>query len=188
MDILTFITKLIEFTAWPIAAVALVTMLRTEIKSLLPYLKKIKAGPVEAEFEREIKELEAMAKAQHQLFPPPEGLTPERQLLLQLVQVNPRSAILEAWRGIEESAIRVIQNKALYVPEKESHSPLAVIRVLNKENVLSAEDISLYHDLRTLKNQAAHAQDFSPTTDAALSYIELASSLRRTLEVAQNDV
>ena len=71
MDILTFITKLIEFTAWPIAAVALVAMLRTEIKSLLPYVKKLKAGPVEAEFEREIKELEATAKAQPQLLPPP---------------------------------------------------------------------------------------------------------------------
>jgi hypothetical protein len=184
MDILTFITKLTEFTAWPIAAIALVAMLRTEIKSLLPYVKKLKAGPVEAEFEREIKELEATAKAQPQLLPPPEGLTPERQMLLQLVQVNPRSAVLEAWRGIEESAIRVVQNKALYVPERESHSPLAVIRVLNKENVLSAEEVSLYHDLRTLRNQAAHAQDFLPTTDAAYSYIELASGLRRALEVA----
>ena len=109
-------------------------------------------------------------------------------MLLQLVQVNPRSAVLEAWRGIEESAIRVVQKKALYVPERESHSPFAVIRVLNKENVLSAEEVALYHDLRSLRNQAAHAQDFSPTTDAALSYIELASGLRRALEVAANDV
>ncbi len=109
-------------------------------------------------------------------------------MLRQLVQVNPRSAVLEAWRGIEESAIRVVQKKALYVPERESHSPFAVIRVLNKENVLSAEEVALYHDLRSLRNQAAHAQDFSPTTDAALSYIELASGLRRALEVAANDV
>ena len=105
-------------------------------------------------------------------------------MLLQLVQLNPRSAVLEAWRGIEESAIRVVQDKALYVPERESHSPLAVIRVLNRENILSAEDVSLYHELRTLRNQAAHAQDFSPTTVAALSYIELASRLRRVLEEA----
>ncbi|SCC91909.1 conserved hypothetical protein [Thiomonas sp. X19] len=184
MDILTFVAKLIEFTAWPIATVALVAMLRSEIRSLLPHVKKLKAGPLEAEFEREVKELEAMAKAQPQLIPSPEGLTPERHMLLQLVEVNPRSAVLEAWRGIEESAIRVVRNKALYVPEREAHSPFAVIRALNKENILSAEEVSLYHDLRTLRNQAAHVEDFSPTADAALSYIELASGLRRALEAA----
>ncbi|WP_157222008.1 hypothetical protein [Chromobacterium haemolyticum] len=185
MDTLTFITKLIEFTAWPIASVALVAMLRTEIKSLLPYVTKLKAGPIEAEFEREVKALEAVAMAQHQLLPPPEELTPERQMLLQLVHVNPRSAILEAWRSIEESAIRVIQNKALNAPERDSYSPLAVIRALYKANTLTAEEVSLYHDLRALRNQAAHAKNFSPTTDAALSYIELASGLKRTLDIAE---
>ena len=182
MDTLTFISKLIEFTAWPIAAIALVAMLRSEIKLLLPHIKKLKAGPVEAEFEREVKELQATAQAEPQLLPPSEGLTPEWHMLLQLVQVNPRSAVLEAWRGIEDAAVRVIQNKALFVPPREAYSPLAVIRTLNKENVLSSEEVSLYHELRSLRNQAAHAQDFSPTTDAALSYIELASGLRRVLE------
>lgn len=182
MDTFTFISKLIEFTAWPIAAVALVAMLRSEIKLLLPHIKKLKAGPVEAEFEREVKELQATAQAQPQLLSPPEGLTPERQMLLQLVQVNPRSAVLEAWRGIENAAVRVIQSKAFFVPDREAHSPLAVIRTLNKENVVSSEEVSLYQELRSLRNQAAHAQDFAPTTDAALSYIELASGLRRVLE------
>ncbi|WP_276968485.1 hypothetical protein, partial [Metallibacterium scheffleri] len=69
MDTLTFIAKVIEFAAWPIAAVALVAMLRAEIKSLLPHVKRLKAGPVEAEFEREVKELEATAKTQPQLLP-----------------------------------------------------------------------------------------------------------------------
>ncbi|MGA0611779.1 hypothetical protein [Caldimonas sp. KR1-144] len=184
MDTLTFIAKLAEFLAWPIATVVLVFLLRGEIKGLLRYVKKVKAGPVEAEFEREVKELKAAAEAEPQLLPPPEGATPEKQMLLQLVQINPRSAVLEAWRGVEDSSIRVIQNKALYVPEREASSPLAVIRALNKAGVITPEEIALYHDLRALRNQAAHAQDFAPTTDAALNYIELAGRLRRTLERA----
>jgi hypothetical protein len=99
---------------------------------------------VEAEFERELNALKATAEAQPQLLPPPEGPTPEKQLLLQLVQINPRSAVLEAWRGIEEASVRVIQNKGFYVPEREAQSPLAVIRSLSRENVLAAEDIALY--------------------------------------------
>jgi hypothetical protein len=184
MDALTFIAKLVEFLSWPSATVVLVLLLRGEIKDLFRYVKKLKAGPVEAEFEREVKELKATAEAQPQLLPPPEGATPERQMLLQLVQINPRSAVLEAWRGVEEASLRVIQNKGFYVPEREANSPLAVIRSLNKENVLSGEEIALYHDLRALRNQAAHSQDFSPTVDAALSYIELAGRLRRALEKA----
>ncbi len=184
MDTLTFITKLVEALAWPVATLALVLLLRKQIVDLLPYVKKLKAGPVEAEFEREVKELKATAEAQPQLLPPPEGLTPERQMLLQLVQVNPRSAVLEAWRGVEESSIRVIQNQAIYVPEREASSPLAIIRALNRESLLTNDEVALYHDLRSLRNQAAHADQFAPTTDAALNYIELASRLRQALERA----
>ena len=184
MDTLTFIAKLVEFAAWPVATVVLVLMLRDEIKKLLPSVKKLKAGPVEAEFEREVKELKATTEARPQLLPPPEGITPERQMLLQLVQVSPRSAVLEAWRGIEEASIRVVQSKGVYVSERDSMSPLSAARALNKEQLLTADELALFHDLRSLRNQAAHAQDFAPTTDAALNYIELASRLRQSLQRA----
>lgn len=184
MDWLTFTSKLIEFTVWPIASVILVLLLRNEIKSLLPHVKKLKAGPVEAEFEREVKELLKETGTQPTLVPPPEGLTAERQMLFQLVQVNPRSAILDAWRGIEEAAVRLVQEKALYVSERDARSAFAVIRAIGSANLLSPEDFALYHDLRALRNQAAHATDFSPTTDAALSYIGLAGRLRGALEQA----
>lgn len=184
MDTLTFVAKLVEFLAWPSAAVVLVLLLRGEVKDLFRYIKKLKAGPVEAEFEREVQQLKATAEAQPQFLPPPEGSTPERQMLLQLVQISPRSAVLEAWRGVEDASVRVIQSKGVYVPEREASSSLSVIRSLTKESVLSVDEVSLYHELRSLRNQAAHAKDFSPTTDAALNYIELAGRLRRALERA----
>ncbi len=184
MDSLTFISKLVEFLAWPGASVILVFMLRGEIKRLLPFVKRLEAGPLEAEFEREVKELKATAEAQPQLLPPPEGATPEKQMMLQLVQINPRAAVLEAWRGVEEASVRAIQGKAVYVQEGQARSPLAVVRALNKAEMLTGEEVSLYHDLRSLRNQAAHSQDFAPTVDAALSHIELAGRLRQALEKA----
>lgn len=184
MDTLTFIAKLVEFLAWPVAAVLLGALLRDEFKQLLPYVKKLKAGPVEAEFEREVKELEKEATAHPQNVPLSEGLSADRQMLLQLAQINPRSAVLEAWRSIEAAALRVVQAKALYVSEKDARSQFAVIRAIGKNNILSGEDFALFHDLRALRNQAAHATDFAPTTDAALSYIDLAGRLRVALEEA----
>lgn len=126
MDALTFIAKLVEFLAWPSATVVLLLLLRGEINDLFRYVKKLKAGPVEAEFEREVKELKAAAEAQPQLLPPPEGATPEKQMLLQLVQINPRSAVLEAWRGVEEASLRVIQNKGSR-SEKRIHRLLSFV-------------------------------------------------------------
>jgi hypothetical protein len=184
MDFMTFLAKVIEFLAWPITIIVLVKILRAEIKALLPFLKKLKAGPVEAEFERDIKEIKEYSKVQSGDVARQGVVTPEQQMLLQLVQINPRAAVLEAWRGVEQSAIRVIQNKAIYVPERESRSPLALIRALNKEKILSEDEISLYHELRMLRNQAAHTQDFSPTTDAALAYIDMASGLKNSLDAS----
>lgn len=184
MDWFTFVEKLIGHLAWPVGAVVAVALLRNEIKQLLPFVKRLKAGPVEAEFEREVKELRATTESQEQLIPPPPQLSPEKQMLLQLVQVNPRSAILEAWRGVEAAAARVVSSRAIYVPEREAGSPFAVIRAVAKEGVLSGEELSLFHELRSLRNQAAHADHFSPTLDAALNFIELAGRLRAVLERA----
>ena len=51
MDVLTFLTKLLEYGAWPTAAFAIILLLRRELKSLLPMIKKLKAGPLEVELD-----------------------------------------------------------------------------------------------------------------------------------------
>lgn len=181
MDWRTFFTAVIESLAWPIAAVVLVMLLRDEIRQLLPFLKRLKAGPLEAEFERNVTELRAASDVQP-LPAVAEPLTPQRAMLLELVEVNPRSAILEAWRGVENEALRVIDRRGMYVRPKEANSPNAVIRTLAKENVLSSDEVALFHDLRALRNLAAHADDFSPTLDAALNFIDLAGRLQTALQ------
>ena len=62
MDTLTFLTKLLQYGAWPAAAFAIVFALRKEIQSVLSTVKRFKAGPVEVELERVVKELEATKK------------------------------------------------------------------------------------------------------------------------------
>jgi predicted transcriptional regulator len=58
MDTLTFIAKVLEHGAWPAAAFGIIYLLRTQLQELLPSIKKFKAGPVEVELERVVKELE----------------------------------------------------------------------------------------------------------------------------------
>ena len=58
MDTLTFISKVLEHGAWPASAFGIIYLLRAELQALLPSIKKFKAGPVEVELERVVKELE----------------------------------------------------------------------------------------------------------------------------------
>ena len=58
MDTLTFIAKVLEHAAWPAAAFGIIYILRAQLKELIPSIKKFKAGPVELELERVVKELE----------------------------------------------------------------------------------------------------------------------------------
>ena len=58
MDTLTFITKVLEHGAWPVAAFGIIYLLRTQLQELLQSIKSFKAGPVEVELERVFKELE----------------------------------------------------------------------------------------------------------------------------------
>jgi hypothetical protein len=64
MDGLTFVAEMIKALAWPMAASIAVLVLRREIKGLLPLIKKLKAGPIEAEFDREVRELKEQAERQ----------------------------------------------------------------------------------------------------------------------------
>ena len=58
MDTLTFIAKVLEHGTWPAAAFGIIYILRAQLKELLPSIKKFKAGPIELELERVVKELE----------------------------------------------------------------------------------------------------------------------------------
>ena len=57
MDYPSIFIKLLEFGAWPAAAVLIVLLLRRELRPLIPMIRKLKAGPVEIELERVVKEL-----------------------------------------------------------------------------------------------------------------------------------
>ena len=182
MDCLTFISKIIESLAWPVAAVVLVVVLRDEISKLAPFLKRVKAGPLEAEFEREVKELKEATVEQTKAAETPQPDTVSKSFLFQLAELHPRSAILESWVRIEAAARVVLAEKAVsvsnpsYIPAARLAEPLA------QQEVLSQKQVTLFHELRRLRNEVAHAQGFEPTQESARAYIDLASSLQGWLE------
>lgn len=186
MDGLTFFAQVVGSLAWPVAAVVVVAMLRNQIASLFPLLKRLKAGPVEAEFEREIRE----TKAEAPNLPAPEALPApvdaRRQQLMQIAYINPRTAILDAWQGIEFAVKKAAIQRIGGSPMPDISSALKMARELAKSNIITPDELALFHDLRGLRNQATHAPDFNPTVESALSYIDLATGLQTKFEQLAN--
>jgi hypothetical protein len=177
MDWLTFIVELFKAAAWPIAAVVIALLFRAQLKALLSRLRKGKVGPAEFEFEESVKVLEDEAA---QLPQPSSGMgTPS----VQLVTSNPRAAILEAWLGVESAAQNLARARGYNSPSS-SRNPLAAIRNLEKAKVLDSQQMGLFNELRSLRNQAAHDVDFSPSADSVLSYAQLAKGLEESIQRA----
>jgi hypothetical protein len=180
MDWLTFFSNLIDSTAWPVATVSLVFILRKQITTLLPNVRKLKAGPVEAEFERGVKAIEAEVMASPQADRAIATAEAPADRLFDLATISPRAAILEAWQAVEFTARRVVlQHCGSPVPDMSS--PMRVVRALSELALLPPEDIALFHDLRGLRNQATHSPDFAPSLDSVSRYLHLAAGLERRL-------
>lgn len=177
MDWLTFTTKVTEALAWPIASIVIFLLLRKHIEALLPQLKKVKAGPLEAEFEHELKVLRNTTNQQTQPQQAGDTLSPREEKLHRLAEVNPRSAILEAWQHVEVATRKRVLELGLHEAGPEGRPILDAYRSLAKAQVLNNEALALFHELRSLRNQAAHVDDFNPSKSAAIDYIDLSKKL-----------
>jgi hypothetical protein len=180
MDTLTFISSLVGSIAWPVTILGVILLLRKEVTALLPLLRRLKAGPVEAEFERDVQELRAESVTS---LPATdiEKLSYRWKQALELAQISPRAAVLDAWQNVEFAARRAVLHHA-GSPIPDVSTALRVIRELSQMDLLSEEQVALFHELRGLRNQATHAPDFSPSLEAAINYVKLAASLESHLE------
>lgn len=183
MSALTFIAELVKTLAWPVTVMILVWLLRKPIRELVPLLTRLKYKDFEVEFGRHMAELKAEASEE---LPPREPVAAgvgEEGALNELAKLSPRAAITEAWRQVEVAALQAARRSDISLSPTEV-TTTRVIRSLEQCRLIDAGKIALLHDLRGLRNQAAHAPDFAISTEAALDYIQLARRMREYLETA----
>ena len=180
MDWLTFIATVIGSLVWPSAVVLLVVVLREPIKALLPLLQRIKYKELEMEFGRRVEEVrEEVARelpGETVLALPGD----EPSALARIAEISPRSAVLEAWRGVELAALdaaRAIGGESF----RNKTLTFQAIRLLEQNESLDRSVTSLLRDLRGLRNEAAHAPDFALTRESALEYAASTSAVARYL-------
>lgn len=178
MDWLTFIAELIKTLAWPLTVLAILILLRKPLVGLIPLLQRIKYKDFELEFGRQVREVRA--EANEELPPPqkPKAMIPQApDPILELARVSPRAAVTEAWRQVEAAALDAAQRNNVPLKYREAVSPVRVIRALEKAEVVDPAPMAIFHDLRALRNQAAHAPEFALSTEAVIEYVDLARRL-----------
>jgi uncharacterized protein YutE (UPF0331/DUF86 family) len=188
LDWLTFIAELIKTLAWPLTVLAILILLRKPLVGLIPLLQRIKYKDFELEFGRQVREVRA--EANEELPPPqkPKAMIPQAaDPILELARVSPRAAVTEAWRQVEAAALDAAQRNNVPLQYREAVSPIRVIRALEKAEVVDPAPMAIFHDLRALRNQAAHAPEFALSTEAVIEYVELARRLIEYLSSVGRD-
>lgn len=178
MDVLTFIANIIASLAWPITVITIFIILRRPLFSLFPLVQRLRFQGLELDFSRQIHAI--AAEAQNQL--PPARKTDERGQPLrahwiELAQLSPRAVVLEAWLELEKAAVQAARKRNPNLRSIELRSPLILGEALEEVGVLQDSTAGIYHQLRNLRNAAAHASEFAFTPDSAIEYADLAARL-----------
>ena len=180
MDILTFLASLVASVAWPTAVCLVVYWVLPELRSLVPRIRRLKYKDAEAEFEAGIERLGAEVAADSSLPKLPAPPPPEVDVLNQLADIEPRAAIGEAYRRIEFAAARAVQRLGL-AEDSSLRSPFRHISILSQHH-LDSKKVRQIEELRSLRNEAVHLDDFSLRGKPIHAYVAIAQALEAYLD------
>lgn len=185
MDWLTFVAEVIKAIAWPITVICIFLVMRKPLLGLFPLLQRLRYQGFEVDFNRQV---EVLALEVRRQLPTPEPKTGDlahfRQHWMSLAPLSPRAVVLEAWLQLEQAAWDTSVRHHLDLKSSELRSPLILGQALEQAGILADPTSAIFHQLRNLRNAAAHASDFAFTPEAALEYGELTLRLIEYLRKA----
>ena len=185
MSTLEFIEKIVASTVWPLFALGITLLLLPNIRELLSIVKKLKWGEVEAEVGRTLKDvreiIEATPAATQTIScaTSKESDTSQLEYVQTLAELSPRSAVLEAWRGLETQVQAA--HSTLY--RNSAARPTArVLETLHKESRIDDATFEAVNILRGLRNRASHEDAFIVSTDDAIEFSLVARKVTEHLQ------
>lgn len=190
MDLLTFISKVIEAVAWPAVVLLIFFGLKNKVLKLFPFLRKLKYKDIEAEFGegvREVSEKLPTTVAAKEVIESDSSTQPSnfREQLLRLAELAPRAAVIESWLQVEHAAQRLIERTGGADRSLRMVGPSTMRKYLDKTAALSQEQRESFNKLRDLRNRVVHFVELSLPLDEVLEYIDLALSLANQLDAAK---
>ena len=143
--------------AWPASAAIIVALLRRQLGALLEgQVKRVKAGPVEAEYwERTAATIAESVVAS--AAPEPHQEDAEIARLMALATEAPSAAIVESFRLIEDELHTIANARGVILPR---NAPATVIaNQMADMGLITERDATAVRGLATLRNMAAHGRE-----------------------------
>lgn len=168
MDVLRFVAEIIKVIVWPVATIFLALKFQKPVSELITRITRISAGDKSIEFEK------VLQKAAKELPSPRLQIhtVPEKDNFQKLAEIDPRAAILTAWRDVESALIRVGEKNQIAVGE-----PSSIAASLYMQGKIDFNTQQVFAELRKLRNQAVHDTSYEPTTEQALEFRALTERL-----------
>ena len=178
--------KFIEAVIWPILLFWIIFYFKLEIRVLIRSISRVKLKDLELQFENNLSEVEknigdiasrTLSKEAAEVEIKISSISNEK--LSKLADSSPRTAILEAWVGVEST----IQDIAGLLPITEPQRRTTYKHMLDfkRRSLIEQEVVDSFHQLGKIRNQIAHEEDFQISTEEADRYVETAKSLIRIL-------
>lgn len=177
MDWLTFSSRIVGSIAWPGVALLAVVLLRPALLALLPVLQNVKGFGIEASFGRVLEQARAVVDDTTALAAPPatssEFASEDRDFLIELAGLSPRSVVLESWREVELAIFSAV-NQTTNDQGRHNQFVVGAARRLLDAGDLDDPTFQILTMLRNLRNRAAHETNFDIRSDDAVEYAILA--------------
>lgn len=176
MDTLTFVAELSKSFAWPVLILLLFLLLKKPIRDLVPLITKLKYKDFELEFRRKVENVEAELDIDLPSKELKEVFLEDTDKIMKLAEVSPRSAVIEAWRTLESELFTIAREE---YRKYEGHeialmTQRLAMNTITKSERFNKEFIEMLNELRTMRNQAAHAPEFALDSKLALGYASIA--------------
>lgn len=177
-----FVASLMRSLAWPAGVLAVVIVLRRPIGVVLGQgVRRLKAGPVEVEFdqiEAEVREELARSPELADDTPVPAPVGSLSEVLAGLAETSPKTAVLTAYQRIEDRLTQILQSADALPRDWTRARGLA--KIASDRGLISDEARGAIEGLSLLRDLTAQS-GLDISTDRAREYLSMADAVMYAL-------
>jgi len=176
MDWKQFVAAIVSSSAWPVAAICIILILRAPLAKIIPRIRSFKYGELHVDLAEKLDEVKVAVAADVTKQPPPTDPQPG---VLELARIDPRSAVLSAWLEVERETLD-LASKA-NIPSK-GKTLISLANELHVAGLIDELAFTTFRKLRKIRNEAAHLTEIDVSFEEAVSMANLCQWLASRLK------